>query len=286
MTPSRTPLCTPLRLMALSAALLAGTAIAHAQTVTRQITTEPVETIITQQPDGSTVVTRRPIADRPAEVLPPPAVRYAPAATSVAEETYAEPPVAKSGTVGVRNTTTGARRATTTRHVSTVTPRTRTSRSVTRTTVARRAPLVLTPSERRIVYQTIVQREVYPSADVAVARAPVYGTYGGPVVRSYDYDTTYSAPLASPPVVAEEDVVEPPAPVPYPATTGYAPRSYAATYVVGSRIPASVPLVTVPETIAARVPAVRDYGYVSVGGRVYLVDPATSTVVADIPGQY
>jgi hypothetical protein len=47
-----------------------------------------------------------------------------------------------------------------------------------------------------------------------------------------------------------------------------------------------VPLVAVPQTVAARVPAVRDYSYMVVGGRVYLIDPATSTVVADITGQY
>lgn len=285
----------PLRLIALSAALLAGTAVAHAQTVTRQITTEPVETIVTQQPDGSTVVTRRPIGDQAGDLLPAPPVRYAPIAAPLRaqenyQETYVEPAIAEPATVGVRTTTTNTRR-TTTRRVTSVrrpeaVPRARTARTVTRT----RAPLALTPTERRIVYQTIVRRDVYPGVAVqpapivAPAAAPVYETYGGPVYRSYDtYDSTYAAP----PVVAETEVIErPPAVVGYPATTGYAPRAYSTSYVVGSHLPASVPLVAVPETVAARVPAVRDYSYVVVGGRVYLVDPATSTVVADITGQY
>jgi hypothetical protein len=39
---------------------------------------------------------------------------------------------------------------------------------------------------------------------------------------------------------------------------------------------------TVPQSVAVEVPAVRQYRYVVVNGRVVLVDPATGEVVADL----
>jgi len=54
------------------------------------------------------------------------------------------------------------------------------------------------------------------------------------------------------------------------------------TYVVGSRIPESVPLVAVPDSVAIQIPATRSYSYAIVSGRVYLVDPATNMIVADV----
>jgi len=38
----------------------------------------------------------------------------------------------------------------------------------------------------------------------------------------------------------------------------------------------------VPQSLAVEVPAVRSYKYMMVNGRVVLVDPATSQVVADL----
>ena len=54
------------------------------------------------------------------------------------------------------------------------------------------------------------------------------------------------------------------------------------TYVVGSRLPQSVPLIAVPESVAIQVPATRPYSYATFNGRVYLVDPATGVIVADV----
>src|SRR5882724_9486276 len=83
---------------ALTVALASGTATVHAQTtVTRQITTEPVETIITQGPEG-TVVTRRPLAQAPdssfSSTFTAPPVQYAPfgSAPVVAQEEVAAEP--------------------------------------------------------------------------------------------------------------------------------------------------------------------------------------------------
>ena len=52
--------------------------------------------------------------------------------------------------------------------------------------------------------------------------------------------------------------------------------------VVGARMPASVPLVAVPVPVAVGVPAAQPYSYAVLDDRVYLVDPATSVIVAEI----
>lgn len=53
-------------------------------------------------------------------------------------------------------------------------------------------------------------------------------------------------------------------------------------YGVGSRIPESVQLYSVPQEVAVEVPSIRSYKYMVVNGRVVLVDPATSEVVAEL----
>ena len=54
------------------------------------------------------------------------------------------------------------------------------------------------------------------------------------------------------------------------------------TLVVGARVPASVPLLVLPERLAGRVPAARPYSYAVLDSRVLLVDPSTGTIVAAI----
>ena len=251
--------------------ILSGAAPASAQTtVTRQITTEPVETIVTRGPNG-TIVSRRPLNPAASQLEPwaAPSVQYVPS--------YSAPVVAEDAdepeqTVTVRR----VQRSTTTR----------TSRGTTRAQPRRQ--LVLTPAQRQIVYRTVVQREVYPARP---AVRPVY-----------------------PPVVAQTEVIEP-SPRSYPLRTvypfandnayynpyyddGYASRTYddgyvnggyvydrspaRTTYVVGARLPQSVPLIAVPESVAIQVPATRPYSYATLNGRVYLVDPATGVIVADV----
>jgi hypothetical protein len=54
------------------------------------------------------------------------------------------------------------------------------------------------------------------------------------------------------------------------------------TYTVGARVPAETRLYTMPETVAVAVPAVKQYRYMMVNGRVVLIDPVTSEVVAEL----
>ena len=53
-------------------------------------------------------------------------------------------------------------------------------------------------------------------------------------------------------------------------------------YEVGTRVPQAVELYGVPRSLAVEVPEVRAYKYMMVNGRVVLVDPATSEVVAEL----
>ncbi len=61
-----------------------------------------------------------------------------------------------------------------------------------------------------------------------------------------------------------------------------APAPGVVTYSVGTRVPPSVRLYSVPQSAAVAVPAVKQYRYMRVNGRVVLVDPATSEVVAEL----
>jgi hypothetical protein len=61
-----------------------------------------------------------------------------------------------------------------------------------------------------------------------------------------------------------------------------APPQASVEYRVGTRIPANAQLYAVPQDLAVEVPAIRPYKYMVVNGRVMLVDPATSQVVAEL----
>jgi len=259
----------PIGSLALGLALVSGTAQAQT-TITRQVTSEPVETVVTQGPDGA-AITRRILS-------PEPGIAVAGPASAVENETYVEP--------APRVTT---RQVTTTRRVTnrapararTVTTRTApASRTVVRTTSVQPAAdraVVLTPAQRQIVYRTIAPRRVYS--------APVVAPMG-------------------PPIVARTEVVEPNYPLRsiYPADESYDAYGYdrdrydrswegrptvqaapvAVSYSVGSRLPQTVPLVGVPNALALQIPSIAPYSYASVGSRIYLVDPATSVIVADV----
>jgi hypothetical protein len=296
----------------LGLALAAATAAAQAQTaVTRQITTEPVETVVTQGPNG-TAVTRRILTPEPGvSTYAPPPFESPPVAAEALAPEYVEPSapaLTRRPATETRVTTAApakparARTVTssvTTRHVAARPVRTETrtvaapppARTATRTvTVAAPPsdqPLVLSPAQRQVIYRSVVQREVYP--------APV---------------------PAGPPVVAQTEAYAPPPAAGYPLRTvyptddpyygysGYSPyrdyaygpdpyRDYRDPYhtayrwdgvplVVGARIPPSVPLVAVPDPIAARIPVTQSYSYAVIDNRVYLVDPATNIIVAEI----
>src|SRR4051812_31054777 len=169
-------------LIAPSFAALAVTLLATgagAQTViSRTITTEPVETTVTQTP-GGTIVTRRP-ADRGIVQQPtlraPVVAPAAPAAIASGPDTIDE---ITTRQVVERAAATRATRATSARQMTTRqvsargdrAPARSVQRTVTRQTIRVRTParLALSPRDRQIVYQTIVEQQVVPRPPAVVA---------------------------------------------------------------------------------------------------------------------
>ncbi|MGB9367740.1 MAG: DUF1236 domain-containing protein [Xanthobacteraceae bacterium] len=269
-----------LKLVASVAALGLATSAASAQTVISQsITAEPVETTVTQTPTG-TIVTRRPLGEQPAALVAPQVAAPAFAQPTVPAATFVD---TGPDTIDVFTTRQVVRRAeaerdrppmvtrqvsaprmfaaqrTHTRRVSTMLrqrpPVQQTTRVVRETRqVALRQPtprLVLNPRERQIIYRTIIDREVIPRQQVIVA-------------PSVAPASAYVAPRVVPPVVAADETV------------------VTAPITVGTVLPANVPLYAMPQNVALTVPATQAYSYAWLGGRAYLVEPASGTVVADL----
>jgi len=303
-----------LKLAASAFALALASSAASAQTViSRSVAPEPVETTVTQTPAG-TVVTRRPLAEEPAPFVAPQAAAPVfaqptmPAATFVdtapetvdtfttrqvvqraAVESESRPMVTRqvsarhpivqrkvvrqvSAPVRQRTvlappvrqrpaTATTVRRpavvATAVRERPVVQRSARGVRPITtrQVSLSHHAPrLVLNPREREIVYRTIVEREVIPRQQVIVAPAPTYVAPAPAIVAPQ---------VAAPIVAADETVVTAPIPV-------------------GTVLPPNVPLFAMPQNVALTVPATRPYSYAWLGGRAYVVDPASGVVVADL----
>lgn len=283
---------TATRLLAVGLALLSGTAAVNAQTViSREVSNEPVETLITRGPDGITV-TRRPLQTMAAPIVsttpvfptygpygttytqgwtPAPAwtpgyavapgyvetVPAAPGYGSVDVRPYV-PPAATTRTVVVDEDEV----------VEPARPAVRTARRGTPPIMARAVE-----PEPRSRTRTVTRRVTTdPMALAPTERTVLYRTLGQQqsydpatletVTPTYGYGTTVYAP-------------------------GYGGYAAAAavrpvTYTVGSIIPETVTLAPVPRQVLVRVPAARGYGYAVVNGRVLLVEPTTGTVVADI----
>jgi len=296
--------------VAVALALVAGAETANAQTViTREVTTEPVETIIQRGPTG-TVVTRRPlemtvprapVTLRSTTVVDPdetiatsvepeetisttrqtvgvssavnaPVVRRVAATPRVAANRAvaarkAAPRVAAvSKQRTVRNRTEHVR-ATTVRHVAPVV--------ASRSTAAVRtvAAPILTPAQSRVVYRTVVEERVIPPA--VIERDPFAPPVG--VVAAPARDVFGARVVAPPAPLAVETYGAAPAVTERVVTTAAAP-----TLVVGTRVPATVPLYAFPETLGVRVPAVRSYRYAVIDDRVFLIDPYTNRVVSEV----
>jgi hypothetical protein len=138
------------------------------------------------------------------------------------------------------------------------------------TTTTRAAPrLALDPRERHIIYQTIIERQVVPGQQVVVAPPPVVAQ---PVFQRQPPLVQRQPPLIQrqvalrPPIVAVDESASVAEPV----------------YTVGSVLPPNVPLYAMPQNVALGVPAAQAYSYAYLGGRAYLVDPATGTIVEDV----
>jgi hypothetical protein len=261
----RTTLVAP-SFVALAVAL--ATSGANAQSViSRSVTVEPVETTVTQTPNG-TVVTRRPVGAQVAQpIAQPPIVQSGPALVerdprsidSVTTREVVERAAATEAMRPLRRTTTrqSSSRATVRRDARPAPAQA--ARQVvrrTKTTTRTAARLALDPRERHIVYQTIIERQVVPGQQVIVTPPPV---------------------VAEPPLVQRQVALRPPI-VAADDTVGAAEPVYA----VGSVLPPNVPLYAMPQNVALGVPAAQSYSYAYLGGRAYLVDPASGTIVADV----
>ena len=238
-------------ILALSAAAFGALATsAQAQVISRSVNEEPVETIVTQTPNG-TVVTRRPLSQAPAYQAP----------VSTVVETVPNTVDAITTREVVRRSESRPARVTTRTTQVRKSARIVTDRParevVTRTVREPVATIALSPAERHIVYQTIVERNVVAAPRVV---APAY--------RDQTWrDQTWRDPYwNNAPVVAADEDIEMTTP----------------TYAVGAVLPSGVPLFAVPQEIGYRVPAAQPYSYAYVGGRAYLVDPASSVIVADV----
>ena len=254
--------------LALAVALAASGA--SAQTViTRTITAEPVETTVTQTPTG-TIVTRRPVDAPVAPAIAPTVVQPVAPSAMVVETVPDTVDAITTREVVRRAEVSRAAPALVTRPVS-ARPEQRVARTkiARRTTTARttvRTPprLALSPRDRHIVYQTIVEREVVPRQQVVVAPSVAPAPYVAPAPF---VQRQVALPAMSPPIVASDDevLIQPAAPI-----------------AIGTVLPANVPLYALPQNVALSVPATRAYSYAWLGGRAYLVDPATGMVVADV----
>lgn len=128
-------------------------------------------------------------------------------------------------------------------------------------------PIDLAPAQRTVVYRTLVQQP----APVVTDR---YLT--SPVTRPY----VTTEPVVTAPRYEQQIITA-------PSTTGVgvvtdAPGGYVPSteIVLGSRIPASVPLYAMPAETIAVAPSLSGYRYALIGGRVYLVDPSDGIVSA------
>ena len=295
-------------------ALVAGAGAAHAQTViTREVTTEPVETIIQRGPDG-TVITRRPLemtVPRLPVTLSPQTTVAAPVetisesrettglSTTVRKQETVAPPRMRAVAPRQRVSTTAgapaARPAAIRRTVKTVTRVPQRAVPVVRRT--RVATPSLTAAQRNTVYRTIVEERTVPRTVITERRVaaptffpPPFGAPWAPVRQDVVTERVI-APAAPEPIVRER-IVGAPRVV---ETVGVAPieaaeevtervvtRPVGVALTVGARVPTTVPLYALPPSLALQVPAVRPYRYAIFDERVFLVDPLTNVVVDEL----
>ena len=129
--------------------------------------------------------------------------------------------------------------------------------------------LDLTPNQRTVVYRTLVQQPVQAPA---VTEQYLTSPYARPYVTTDPFVTApgYEQRIITAPSTTGVGVVT-------DAPGGYVPST---EIVLGSRIPASVPLYAMPAETIAAAPSMAAYRYALIGGRVYLVDPRDGIVAA------
>jgi hypothetical protein len=153
-------------------------------------------------------------------------------------------------------------------------------------------PVPLTQAQRTTIYRTIIPqgRGRQPIVRERIVTEPV-----APVVRErvvtgeldayaygdgYAYSNGYRDPYAYRDAYARDAYAYEP---PRYQRRYVEPDAYAANaYVVGARVPVETRLAPIPPALIADVPAIRSYRYMTIGGRVLLVDPDTGVIVADV----
>lgn len=163
---------------ALGVALVAGTSAATAQTViTRDISDQAVETVITQQP-GAMVIAQAPLVP-PAAVVPgPPATVVTQAPTTVVTEPVAAAPVATVETVRTVRSTTVPRHRLASRHFA---PH-RTARVTTTRTIVRESAVPVTPAVAAVTQPTYTEVVTAPVVSASTYPAPLYDAVTAPAV--------------------------------------------------------------------------------------------------------
>ena len=134
------------------------------------------------------------------------------------------------------------------------------------TTLVTADPLDLTPDQRTFVYRTLVQQPLQPAPVVTERIVP--------------------APFPRPYVTTEPVVTTAPRVITVPQTTGVGTViandrviRTGPEIMIGTRLPASVPLYAMPASAAAAAPSLEAYNYALIGDRIYLVDPRDGIVV-------
>jgi hypothetical protein len=275
---------------AVALALVAGAGAANAQTViTREIATEPVETIIERGPTG-TVITRRPLD------------------TGMPRTNVVTQPIETRETVGSVTTTETdelvTRRATAP-PARAAAPRKQTTRAKAQVRrkaapppkIVARAPVevapALTPTQRSRIYRAILEAREVPRTTVVTRRTvtnplppllpPLIGTPLSPATTEVVTEQTITRPGTG--IVAEPVETEPVVTRQTfggPVVTEQVVAAPRAEVTVGARLPGTVPLYALPTTIVRQVPSMRSYQYAVIDDRVFLVDPQTSVVMAEL----
>jgi hypothetical protein len=272
--------------------LVAGTLGAEAQTLTPRdfsprpiapnfgpgpaplIAHEPMQAHITPGPTGTVV--------REDEIWPELPVAQAPSAPPAAAARTARTKAAVPPSQGAAKTAKA--RVAPTRQAASAPKTQRAAGTVkSRQTVARAAPPTrvamvngrpnLTPAQRRVLSRAIAQARAVPRTSVAPGTQVVREQVVQNRITMSGEDPVSSAPafamqwpVRGSRITTESVVTE---------------RDARIGAQVGARLPATVPLYALPASV--RTSGLQAYRYAVVNNRILLVDPSTSTVVAELP---
>ena len=150
-------------------------------------------------------------------------------------------------------------------------------------------PVPLTQAQRTTIYRTIIPqgrgRQPVVRERIVTESVPAAPVVREPVVPGAVDAYAYGDPYVYGDTEAYRDVYAYDPPPRYQRRYVVEPDAYSANasaYAVGARVPVETRLTPLPPALVAEVPAIRSYRYVTVGGRVLLVDPDTGVIVAAV----